>query len=89
MPKQNVSHASGMPSRSESAEPPCGENSTAVPFPIPKDGLEVIWNHITRYRGGSVTRLVTQATPPHCQSARTVGRRPASRGGRAISPAQK
>lgn len=35
----------------------------AVPFPIPKDGLEVIWNHITRYRGGSVTRLVTQATP--------------------------
>ncbi|TFF42274.1 DUF1329 domain-containing protein [Pseudomonas sp. RIT623] len=36
---------------------------TAIPFPIPKDGLEVIWNHITRYRGGSVTRLVTQATP--------------------------
>jgi len=36
---------------------------TAVPFPIPKDGLEVIWNHITRYRGGSVRRLVTQATP--------------------------
>ena len=23
----------------------------------------MIWNHITRYRGGSVTRLVTQATP--------------------------
>jgi hypothetical protein len=36
---------------------------TAVPFPIPKSGVEVIWNHITRYRGGSVTRLVTQATP--------------------------
>ncbi|WP_160109600.1 DUF1329 domain-containing protein [Pseudomonas izuensis] len=36
---------------------------TAVPFPIPKNGVEVIWNHITRYRGGSVTRLVTQATP--------------------------
>ncbi|PWB35333.1 DUF1329 domain-containing protein [Pseudomonas sp. SDI] len=36
---------------------------TAIPFPIPKDGVEVIWNHITRYRGGSVTRLVTQATP--------------------------
>ena len=36
---------------------------TAIPFPIPKSGLEVIWNHITRYRGGSVTRLVTQATP--------------------------
>jgi hypothetical protein len=35
----------------------------AVPFPIPKTGVEVIWNHITRYRGGSVQRLVTQATP--------------------------
>ncbi|MGF6224084.1 DUF1329 domain-containing protein [Pseudomonas frederiksbergensis] len=36
---------------------------TAIPFPIPKSGVEVIWNHITRYRGGSVTRLITQATP--------------------------
>jgi len=35
----------------------------ANPFPIPQDGLEAIWNHITRYRGGSVKRLVTQATP--------------------------
>lgn len=26
-----------------------------IPFAIPKSGLEVIWNHITRYRGGSVT----------------------------------
>ena len=25
--------------------------------------LETIWNHITRYRGGSVKRLVTQTTP--------------------------
>ncbi|HZJ94656.1 MAG TPA: DUF1329 domain-containing protein [Thiopseudomonas sp.] len=32
-------------------------------FPIPQNGLEVIWNHITRYRGGSVRRHVTQATP--------------------------
>lgn len=32
-------------------------------FPIPQNGLEVIWNHITRYRGGSVKRTVTQATP--------------------------
>jgi hypothetical protein len=36
---------------------------TAIPFPIPQNGSEVIWNHITRYRGGSVQRLVTQATP--------------------------
>ena len=37
--------------------------TVANAFPIPKTGLEVIWNHITRYRGGSVKRLVTQATP--------------------------
>ncbi|MDF2643254.1 MAG: hypothetical protein K0R45_2527, partial [Pseudomonas sp.] len=36
---------------------------TAIPFPIPANGVEVIWNHITRYRGGSVRRFVTQATP--------------------------
>lgn len=34
-----------------------------VPFPIPQNGLEAIWNHITRYRGGSVRRVVGQATP--------------------------
>ncbi|GBC57922.1 hypothetical protein PSNTI_34110 [Stutzerimonas stutzeri] len=32
-------------------------------FPIPKNGLEVIWNHITRYRGGNVRRNIVQATP--------------------------
>ena len=36
---------------------------TAIPFPIPKSGVEVIWNHITRYRGGSFRRVITQATP--------------------------
>ena len=35
----------------------------SVPFAIPKNGLEVIWNHITRYRGGSVRRVIGQATP--------------------------
>ncbi len=35
----------------------------ATPFPIPQNGLEVIWNHITRYRGGSVKRIIGQATP--------------------------
>jgi len=32
-------------------------------FPIPKNGLEVIWNHITRYLGGNVRRNIVQATP--------------------------
>lgn len=27
-----------------------------MPFAIPKNGMEVIWNHITRYRGGSIER---------------------------------
>lgn len=36
---------------------------TAVPFPIPENGLHVIWNHITRYRGGAVNRNVHQVTP--------------------------
>ena len=29
-----------------------------VPFPIPKTGVEVIWNHMSRFRGGSVERNV-------------------------------
>jgi hypothetical protein len=32
-------------------------------FPIPKNGVEVVWNHITRYRGGNLKRYITQATP--------------------------
>jgi len=34
-----------------------------VPFPFPQTGVEVIWNHITRYRGGSVSRVIGQVTP--------------------------
>jgi len=34
-----------------------------VPFPFPQTGVEVIWNHITRYRGGSVSRIIGQVTP--------------------------
>lgn len=30
-----------------------------IPFPIPKDGLEVVWNHTTRFRGGSIIRNAT------------------------------
>ncbi|WP_370280013.1 DUF1329 domain-containing protein [Pontibacterium sp.] len=31
-----------------------------TPFPIPQNGLEVVWNHITRYRGGMLEREVVQ-----------------------------
>jgi hypothetical protein len=30
-----------------------------IPFPIPQTGVEVIWNHVTRYRGGSALRSGT------------------------------
>jgi hypothetical protein len=36
---------------------------TAYPFPIPQNGQEAVWNHITRYRGGSMKRISVQATP--------------------------
>lgn len=32
-------------------------------FPIPQSGLEVVWNHITRYRGGNIRRQYIQAAP--------------------------
>lgn len=38
-------------------------DSRVFAFPIPKDGLEVVWNHITRYRGGNVYRESTNAFP--------------------------
>jgi len=31
----------------------------SIPFPIPSNGLEVIWNHVTRYRGGHAERVST------------------------------
>lgn len=34
-----------------------------IPFPIPGNGLEAIWNHILRYRGVSLRRVIGQATP--------------------------
>ncbi|QOL26341.1 DUF1329 domain-containing protein [Thalassotalea sp. LPB0316] len=32
---------------------------TTIPFAIPQNANEVIWNHITRYRGGSARRFLT------------------------------
>ncbi|HEY4249026.1 MAG TPA: DUF1329 domain-containing protein [Lacunisphaera sp.] len=34
-----------------------------TPFPIPQNGLEVVWNHLTRYRGVAAERHVSQAAP--------------------------
>ncbi len=34
-----------------------------IPFPIPKNGLEVIWNHLLRYLGDMGVRHFAQVTP--------------------------
>jgi hypothetical protein len=34
-----------------------------VPFPLPQSGLEVVWNHLTRYRGVAAVRYIAQAAP--------------------------
>ncbi len=34
-----------------------------IPFPIPKSGIEVVWNHLLRYRGETATRRIAQAAP--------------------------
>jgi hypothetical protein len=32
-----------------------------IPFPIPKSGIEVLWNHLLRYRGDVASRKIAQA----------------------------
>lgn len=32
---------------------------TTIPFPMPQNALEVVWNHITRYRGGAAVRTAS------------------------------
>ena len=34
-----------------------------IPFPIPENGLEVIWNHMLRWRGVNVERHTAQVAP--------------------------
>jgi hypothetical protein len=34
-----------------------------IPFPVPQNGLEAIWNHLVRYRGDAAARFVGQAAP--------------------------
>ena len=32
-----------------------------IPFPLPTEGIEVMWNHMTRWRGGSLERFSSSA----------------------------
>jgi hypothetical protein len=34
-----------------------------IPFPLPESGVEVIWNHLLRYRGDIASRKIAQAAP--------------------------
>ena len=34
-----------------------------IPFPVPQNGLEAVWNHLVRYRGEAAIRYVGQAAP--------------------------
>lgn len=53
--------ASGLVSDSTMAK---GEGyQQGVPFPIPQSAEEILWNHITRYRGGQVDRIIHRIAP--------------------------
>jgi uncharacterized protein DUF1329 len=34
-----------------------------IPFPLPENGLEVIWNHLLRWRGNYIERHIAQVAP--------------------------
>ncbi len=44
-----------------------------IPFPVPQNGLEVIWNHILRYRGQAVERAGGQAAVTSSGSYNVIG----------------
>ncbi|WP_298371519.1 DUF1329 domain-containing protein [Azospirillum sp.] len=48
--------------------------ATTVPFPVPKSGVEAIWNHIMHYRGGTYLRYGTEF-PVHTNGGFTPLRR--------------
>ncbi len=52
-----------------------GIKNTAIgiPFPIPANGLEAIWNHLLRYRGEAVSRFGGQAMPTESGAYNIVG----------------
>ncbi|MNF31975.1 hypothetical protein D3C84_127490 [compost metagenome] len=39
------------------------DTKNATPFPIPSSGLELVWNHLMRYRGEGVKRYYAGAQP--------------------------
>lgn len=48
--------------------------SSNVPFPIPTEGVQVVWNHLMRDLGGSITRVAAEF-PVQTNGTYTTGRR--------------
>ncbi|QBG34696.1 DUF1329 domain-containing protein [Litorilituus sediminis] len=47
--------------------------AVGIPFPVPENGLEAIWNHTLRYRGENVARQGGQAAPTASGSYTYIG----------------
>jgi len=47
--------------------------AVGIPFPIPENGLEAIWNHIVRYRGEAIVREGGQVAPTASGSFTYIG----------------
>ena len=39
------------------------EKSRYYAFPLPQNGVQALWNHLTRYHGGNISRTVVQVVP--------------------------
>lgn len=44
-----------------------------IPFPMPKNGAEVIWNHKLRYNGESIDTTYTLVVPPKGSTGKSIG----------------
>jgi hypothetical protein len=55
---ENVKREAGLAELVDEGNGVTGVSRTTVPFPFPKTGVEVIWNHTFRYRGKSATRYL-------------------------------
>lgn len=57
---QTIKTAAQQTTLSEDGNGIMNSSAPLIPFPIPKTGLEAIWNHMTRYRGGAIERTFVQ-----------------------------
>lgn len=56
-PKEIIDHAAEQAPKVQLVEGSVQHGGTStIPFPVPKNGLEAIWNHLLRYLGGGVER---------------------------------